>query len=605
MTKLTRPNLTRGTKLLTAHTHTPPAVIALDLNQAGVGAENLVADKGSFRINLHIPYLANDYAFSTYTCPQPEGRRSAEGEPFSIPFTIPPYQQQFAVDDEDNPVIDQTTPKITLTEFSISFDQRAEPVSIVDFVEPQGPLPLPGPYPADNPTINSTTAYEMDHDEVTAYTLQLSIWEKTATIFNGPAKIERTIFTAPVDTDVMTSTFERSIGGIGNPTIFPDLSIPIDPYKTYGVSIRMPALGTLTDSPNTRNHALVSVQISLKFKSVLVPRDIHNAPMAISNKPTKDTSGAIRDAAVTGISTDINVPPPGSVITADDLTGVNTQMTAIDEAYREKLSGGYTDFSEVAAMQQLADDSTFEVIAVPMFNNRRQGGIYADRWLGFEPYTSLVERDLWERKIIPLSYPFVVHHVILAWNWQRFIAVDLSGGTGIASPWGVARTAMTAEIGVGIGTGLRGDLTGYQQIAHLAINTPTNEGLWETHLIDKISVTRNFSAERGALTEARDWELHQVPLVPDIGAPPTGNGASYYPTSTPAFVGKAWSPTTTRQDMEGGVLPRTFGQEQFLECRMKLGTLPRARFPTDPDSGEIIVGYQGHWIYIIGKKSIT
>ena len=161
---------------------------------------------------------------------------------------------------------------------------------------------------------------------------------------------------------------------------------------------------------------------------------------------------------------------------------------------------------------------------------------------------------------------------------------------------------MTAEIGVGIGTGLRGDQVGYQQIASLSISDPKTPATWETNLVDKISVTRNFSAIRAAAAGKRDWELHQVPLVPNVGAAPSGNGSSFYSTSTPVFVGKSWSPTSARQIMEpAGPAPRSGGQEQFLEVRMKLGTLPTA----PGNTGEIIVGYQGHWVYIIGKKSIT
>lgn len=598
MTKISRPNLTRGTKLLVEHTHGALVSVAGDLNAATVGDENLLQDKGVFRINMHIPYLANDYAFSTYTSMTYGGVANvygAEGEPFSIPFTIPPYQQQFSFDAATKePVVDGNTPKITLTELSISFDQRAEPVSIVGPVAPQASPP------ATEPLGNNTTRYEMDHDEVSAYTMQLSVWEKSPTFFNGPLDIERVIFNAPVDADVLSGAFDRGLGNIGNPTVFSNINAPVDPFKTYGISIRLPALGTLTGAGNTRNHAMVSVQISLKFKTVLVPRDIQGSPYAISNKPTKDTGGVVRNAAVTGISTTILTPAPQTVITSDDATGVNTQMATIDEVFRNKLSGGYTENCEAAAMQQLADDSALEVIAVPMFNNRRYGGIYADHWDGVEPYTSGARNNLWDRKIVPLSYPFVVHHVVLAWNWQRFIPVDYAAPyTGLVPATFLCSTAMTADIGVGIGSGMRGDITAYQQVAELSISDPKTPATWETHLIDKIKTTRNFSAIRAGVDY--DWELHQVPLVRAPGVAASGNGSSWFSTNTPMFVGKAWSPTAPRAVMDGGGAPVTLGQEQFLEVRMKLGTLPVA----PADSGEIIVGYQGHWLYIIGKKSLT
>ncbi len=214
MTKIRRPNLTRGTKLLVEHTHAPLVAIAGDLNTASVGEENLTENKGTFRVNLHIPYLANDYAFSTYTSQTYGGVANAfgaEGEPFSIPFTLPPFQQQFSFDNTSKePVVTEATPKITMTELSLSFDQRAEPVSIVDFVTPQAAAP------ATEPLANTTTAYEMDHDEVSAYNIQLSIWEKKPTFFNGPVDIERTVFNAPISSDNLSGTFDRGVGGVGN-----------------------------------------------------------------------------------------------------------------------------------------------------------------------------------------------------------------------------------------------------------------------------------------------------------------------------------------------------------------------------------------------------
>ena len=587
MTKIKRPNLSRGTKLLVNHIHTPLSAVASDINAGTVGEENLQEKSGVFRINLHVPYLANDFAFSTY-----DGTVSSldtQGEPFSIPFTIPPYQQQFSVDASNDPIININTPKIVLDEFSISFDQRAEPAAIIDFVQPSAA--------GADPIENTTTAYDMDFDELSAYSMQLSIWEKTPTAFNGPEDIERTIFNAPLPFGNLASTFDRSLGDIGNPCVFKDIGAAVDPYKTYGISIKMPALGVLNGSPNTRNHALVSVQFSLKFKSVLVPRDINGAPMAISNLPTKDTNGAIRTPTAVSLPVTVTAPLPGTIISSDDATGVNTSMATIDEVYRKKLSGGRDEFCEVASLQQLADDSTFEVIAVPMFNNRRYGGVYATTWQT-EPYAAAGD-PLWERKMVPLSYPFVVHHVVMAWNWQRFIPVGF-GGAAPAPPGAIPSNAMSAHVGVAIGTGMRADAAGYQQIAELSINTPNAPGTWETHLIDKIRTSKKVAALRVAPATGvpRDWELHYVPLVPQAGVAATGSGTGYKSTSVPAFVGKSWLPTAARTVMNGGAASRAGGQEQWLEVRMKLDTVPTA-------NNEVICGYQGHWVYIIGKKSIV
>ena len=174
------------------------------------------------------------------------------------------------------------------------------------------------------------------------------------------------------------------------------------------------------------------------------------------------------------------------------------------------------------------------------------------------------------------------------------------GGAAPAPPAGVPTNAMSAHVGVAIGTGMRADGAGYQQIAELSINTPSAPGTWETHLIDKIRTTRNFAALRVAPATGvpRDWELHYVPLVPQAGAAATGNGTGYKSTGVPAFVGKSWLPTAIRTSMNGGAASQVGGQEQWLEVRMKLDTVPTA-------NNEVICGYQGHWVYIIGKKSIV
>jgi len=185
----------------------------------------------------------------------------------------------------------------------------------------------------------------------------------------------------------------------------------------------------------------------------------------------------------------------------------------------------------------------------------------------------------------------------MAWNWQRFVAVGF-GGAAINQPQNIPSNAMSAHVGVAMGTGKRADAAGYQQIAELSINTPNAPGTWETHLIDKIRTTNRFSAIRAAGSYPRDWELHYVPLVPQAGAAATGNGTGYKSTGVPAFVGKSWLPTAIRTSMNGGAASQVGGQEQWLEVRMKLDTVPTA-------NNEVICGYQGHWVYIIGKKSIV
>jgi hypothetical protein len=53
----------------------------------------------------------------------------------------------------------------------------------------------------------------------------------------------------------------------------------------------------------------------------------------------------------------------------------------------------------------------------------------------------------------------------------------------------------------------------------------------------------------------------------------------------------------------GPAAPKTTGAEQFLEVRMQI--TDSAQLDTAPTSGEFLLsGYQGHWVYLIGKKAV-
>ncbi len=96
-----------------------------------------------------------------------------------------------------------------------------------------------------------------------------------------------------------------------------------------------------------------------------------------------------------------------------------------------------------------------------------------------------------------------------------------------------------------------------------------------------------------------DLELHSVPLV---GA--GGNG--YYAQGKPVFVGKGRDNMESRRNIGGG-LSNCRGEENFLEVRMTIkdtvATLETE--PVAPLTGHFIYsGYQGHFVYLICKKSL-
>jgi hypothetical protein len=96
-----------------------------------------------------------------------------------------------------------------------------------------------------------------------------------------------------------------------------------------------------------------------------------------------------------------------------------------------------------------------------------------------------------------------------------------------------------------------------------------------------------------------DWELHQVSLEG------TG-GAGYFAQGKPIFIGKGWSPAWQRNGMTGGAASNTSGAEQFIEVRMRM-TDTAANMTASPSTGSttLFSGYQGHWVYLIGKKALV
>ena len=97
-----------------------------------------------------------------------------------------------------------------------------------------------------------------------------------------------------------------------------------------------------------------------------------------------------------------------------------------------------------------------------------------------------------------------------------------------------------------------------------------------------------------------DWELHQVPLG-------GSGGAGYFAQGKPIFIGKGWSPTWARTNMATGpAAPTTGGSEQFIEVRMRMRDTAQT-MQTGPSAGTLTMysGYQGHWVYLIGKKTVV
>ena len=399
MTKVTRKKLARGTKLTADHIQKPLLSIAATLDTGRIEQDQLESGNGTFRVNLHIPYLASDFPFSKDTVVS--GDLMQEFAAYCIPFTFPPTQEMWSATTAGY-VLSEAQPTFVLEEISFSFDQRGEPCAIKDQLKDdltREPIHVSG---------------NMDFDMVDSYELAIGMVEKPQGYFGeNNFAFQKQIFNAPLSYQLFQADTRRF-----NPLIVTGINAAISPFKTYAFTIRAPGLGQTGSKPtNRKSQALVSVQISMKIRATLMQRDVYASDNLLQNWPTKDTNLARRTRSAVGQAISITEPAAGDAILADTGTAskaVSLAMGAVDDEYRHKLGGGIDKNCEAFSFQQLLDDASYEIISVPLMNNRRYGGIIS-RYVGTgtkEPYCPGVAGPIWDRKVVPIHYPMTIHHVV-------------------------------------------------------------------------------------------------------------------------------------------------------------------------------------------------
>lgn len=580
MAKVTRNRLARGTKLTPEHISATIDTVAsprvgYQINNATFDRENISEKFAPFRIHLSVPFIDSTYKFTV--------GGNSEIRTFAMPFMLPPLQDSFALTAVNGRLFPDASgaslPRpVLLDEVAISIDQRAEPAAIVDSYQA---------------TTLGDSAFQgqMDFDSQPELNLRFGISQKK------PVRFGASVPFATEDMDVVelfSSDITYPNWLADGPYAIRGINKYIDPYQTYVVTVEWPDL-------MDKKLAIVSLNVSMRFIHELVARDTGSDIQNLPNKGDARQTRAVVDAA-TGLTTSVVVltPTAGTSIDADTTDGVSYNLGILDEAIADRFTGGRDRFGEVGPTEELAVDAGYEVIAVPMFGNRRRGGISA-REAALEPYVTHAPgafgRYLADRRIIPIAHPLTIHHVLLAYNWQIWDNVYMTAAGGVGA--GGASTLPQSkffkiEAGVGMATGLKGDNFAYDQIAYLSVQNPYAEdgttsdpwnisdgGTWPPALIDIIKVSSSGSAIRNFSTVSTvatndpirfwDWDLFQVPLV---GA----GGTGYVAQGHPVYVGRSWTPTAVdattgynndRQDISAAA-PNCEGQEQWLEIRMKI-----------------------------------
>jgi hypothetical protein len=591
VSKITRKKLGRGTKLVIDDVYPPLTQAAGDINSISINKDQLKASWAPFRINLSVPYIASDL--------------QAAG--FHVPFVLPPLQDWMQFDTVSKAYVDgsgnnqtlkelfpvNTTgmPKIFLDEVSFGFDQRDAPCAIAS------------QYYSD---VNGLSQHEgkLSYDNIVKYDIRLAITEKDP-LFFVPVELRTADMEKPHrevwSVDLPHINFANDVFSL-NPFVVTDISEQIDPYKTYVASIYAPGVtGGQQRTQDTSAVALVSVELSLRFRCELLEKDLIAA--RAENVPSQSLNPVARSTTANAIQ--VTSPMPGDKITADTESGVNTAIATIDSTLRSKLYGGFSKNTERgvstdAISEEIASDSAYEVLTVPLFQNSAVGGVANDGVFEM-PYSNRGEANgdaiLIDRRVIPITYPMLIEHVIVGLNWQPFAggALGVATGIGLYAP---NVTSWTYEFGVGIGTGLKADDFDYAQVAYSTFAPLAQPWLG---VVDRIRAGETTGLpNETASTYKHNLELRCIPIVTTSGntgpAYNMGAGKVTAPQGPPCMVGRAWSQTEAR------TTPRpTVGREQWIEVRGRIRDTAGAWAGSD----RIVVGYQGVFVYIIGRKFLS
>ena len=600
MAKVARDPLPRGAELLKEHVFDPVTGMAAALS-GNVVAEQMQRTSSTFRLNFSIPYISAKFFWAN------------PGGWFYIPFCLPPLQEYWGSSSYGAAALDGSEyPSPELNEVGFSFDQRSEPALPADrYAKKAFDSALTGP---DAPYVSNIHEGKAVYERAGNVSIKLAIFEKSQHYFSAQLAGSGTAVTAVKAPGADGEVFGVTISGAefsaeasrNNPACYPGLSVSIDPKKTYMFAINADDLVDPLASSSLHT-ALVSVNVSLKFKMTLMERDVASAGSTgdVQNVPTASYGARVSD------SISITAPSAGSVVVADGATGVSAGLEKIDTRLRHKISGGYGDFSAAHVKQQIKDDAGYEVIAVPLFNNTAFGEILArPHWMRardhYDPGT--YPEGYHDRAIIPITSPMTIHHVLMT---NSYLTATPWAGADYTFP--PAAGKVRYEVGVGIVGGQGSDDTNYSQVAYkLAIpDTAAASGLVD--FMDMGNLASSVKAGGTGTFRPQRWEqsILSVPLIRG-----TGNGTGYVLQGKPFFVGEgaAGGLATLARTQVGnmaspgnGIAPPSGGMEQFIEVRMAIKPQVEVfnaagAWQSNVANWANFSGYGGSWVYIIGKK---
>lgn len=585
MSKINRNKLSRGSKLVPEHLNTSLQAASSVVQGGNINEDQLEHNESAFYVHWNIPVIRSSWGETPYN-----GKIEV---PF--PFVLPPTQDLWDVSRHS------TEKKIVLEEMMFSFDQNANPLAMTDYFDPDE---LPG----------------LLYDGVAEnYTIRLRLYEKTPNIIGEGLVPENMIYQIDLSSLLFGSVKYRN-----NPVVQSALSIPINPYKTYIMTISFPNGLMQSYSGQTRHAMLPNTNVRFKFLSQLLSADVYSDIYG-SNMPTH--YGVSPYSPGNTVAT-WNAGDPIYAEDAGGIPGIQSAIESTDYLAVKGYRGGMDNKSDILPNNSMRDSCGYDVICVPLFQGLEavRRGMVTD---GFErnclPYViDPVADPTWtlDRRIVNISSTFIIHHVFCSVSFYA----NKSVLTAVGSPannflWnsfpGTYRfdQALSRDVGVFIGTGIRSDHTDIQQVAYCQMDTAINS----KYLVDKIQLVdeKGDPDAWGSVTGATnrigspDSELWSVPINYDASR----LGFGYSENGPPFFTGQGNIRTKERTnaydrpfDFGGppGIVPRTNGQEQWIEVRGKIADpLGLGRYAAGTGHNDIIIGKGGWYVYLIGKRALS
>ena len=572
MAKFELKRLSRGVKLLTGHLHGQVSTALAALTNTGVEAGNLEKGSATFRVNLSIPVFPGVTSISSGTG---DAKKYVQ-----VPFVVPPLQEfwnRYGAETSESP-------EVVLEAVAFSCDQRGENAAI-SWTDKAG----------------ASDQGEIYKNVLDTYNIKLSILERQMQCFgNSSTDLDRVIYTLDLPGTI-------SFGGEDlrfNPMVQSDLDLVLSPYKTYVMQIQADDLGSSTIAADAWV-ALSSILVSLQFRHPLVARD-HGTTHITNNTQNLPLpgNGDLNTSPVT-----ISTPAATAEIEADNAsTGVNTIFEAIDNVFRNKMQGGYRRFSKRRAHERIKDNAAYEVIAVPLWGGYRfhdggSTGAPSDNdtdWsflpapINMKTMSPQLDADavVTDKRIIPLTYPMTIHHVVLAASYTRpELAVAGLRPTS---------TTFTNTVTVKLENGIRSDDASSITVAKAEwTQDPASKA---QYLIDQIGADNT--------TEAL-WDILNCPLTYVTGITGEGYGSIVGPSTIdggrPFFAGESVAGSDTRTPYSNDLnaaAGTNFGREQMLTVSWSFGD--SSSYGTSAWAADkSIVGKDGFWAFIIGKKHLV